>query len=143
MKALFTSLLTLLITASIFAQTDPIIGKWQNPSGEGRVEITKRADKYYGKLYWLKEPNNEKGQLKKDFRNPDKNLQSRTIQGLEILTDFNKTGKNLYEGGKIYDPKTGKTYSSKLTLKDANRLDVRGFVGISLMGRTETWKRIE
>lgn len=125
-----------------FGQSD-IVGKWQNPSGEGRIEIYKKGDKYFGKLYWLKEPNDASGQPKKDEKNPDAKLQSRNIQGLEILTNFDKTGNDTWENGKIYDPKSGKTYSCKMTLKSADKLDIRGFVGVSLLGRTETWTRIK
>jgi len=140
MKKIMMSFVMLLVTAALFAQTDPIVGKWENPSGEGRVEIYKKGDKFFGKLFWLKFPNNEAGQPKKDIKNPDKALQSRNVQGLEILTNFDKDG-NTYVDGKIYDPKSGKTYSCKMTLK-GDKLDIRGYVGVSLLGRTETWKRI-
>ena len=135
------ALMMLFTSVAIFAQSDPIVGKWQNPSGEGRVEIYKKGDKYFGKLYWLKEPNNEQGTIKKDIKNPDKSLQSRQVQGLEILTNFSKDGQ-VYSGGKIYDPKSGKTYSCKMTLQGSDKLDIRGYVGVSLFGRTETWKRV-
>ncbi len=140
MKKIIASLIMLLTAVALFAQTDPVVGKWENPSGEGRVEIYKKGDKFFGKLYWLKSPNNESGQPKKDIKNPDEALQDRHIQGLEILTGFKKDG-NSYVDGKIYDPKTGKTYSCKMTLK-GDKLDIRGYVGVSLLGRTETWKRI-
>ncbi|RZL30018.1 MAG: DUF2147 domain-containing protein, partial [Pedobacter sp.] len=45
--------------------------------------------------------------------------------------------------GTIYDPKTGKTYSCNLTLKDNNTLNVRGYIGISIIGRSETFKRVK
>jgi len=143
MKTLISTVLMCLVACGIFAQSDPILGKWQNPSGEGRIEITKKGDKYFGTLFWMKAPNEANGQPKKDLKNPDKALQARHIQGLEILTNFSKTGDKVYEGGKIYDPKSGKTYSCKMTLKDNKTLDIRGFVGVSIMGRTETWKRVE
>lgn len=135
-KLLFLSI-TLIVVFITFAQgADPILGKWQNPSGEGRIEIYKKGDKYFGKLYWIKDA------LKKDVHNPDEKLRSRNVQGLEILKNFTKSGSG-YEGGEIYDPKSGKTYSCKMTLKGNDKLDIRGFVGFSLLGRTETWKRIE
>ena len=115
---------------------DPIVGKWENPSGEGRIEIFKRGDKFFGTLYWIKDTN------KKDVKNPDKKLQDRKIQGLQILTNFVKDG-NTYSGGEIYDPKSGKTYSCKMTIKEKDKLDIRGYLGISLLGRTETWVRLK
>lgn len=141
MKKIMMALMMLFTSLTIFAQSDPIIGKWQNPSGEGRIEIYKKGDKYFGKLYWLKEPNDAKGNIKKDIKNPDQSLQGRQVQGLEILTNFSKDG-NVYEGGRIYDPKSGKTYSCKMTLQGTEKLDIRGYVGVSLFGRTETWKRV-
>lgn len=138
-------LVTLMLVAGtlIFAQKkDPIIGKWENPSGEGRIDVYKKGDKFYGKLYWLKEPNDAQGKPKKDDKNPNSSLKDRTLQGLEILTNFTKSGQT-YEGGQIYDPKSGKTYSCKMKLKGKDQLNIRGFIGISLLGRTEVWKRIE
>ncbi|MGJ1206211.1 DUF2147 domain-containing protein [Sphingobacterium lactis] len=136
MKQLVATFCALLFTMMVFGQNnDPILGKWENPSGEGRIEIYKKNNKFYGKLYWIKNAG------KKDAKNPDPNLRTRDIQGLEILTGFTKKGKT-YEDGEIYDPKSGKTYSCKMTLKGDNQLDIRGYMGISLLGRTETWKRI-
>ncbi len=137
MKRLLTTFCAALISMLVFAQSnDPILGKWQNPSGEGRIEIYKKGEKYYGKLYWIKDA------AKKDTKNPEESLRKRNIQGLEILTNFTKKG-NTYEGGEIYDPKSGKTYSCKMTLKNNDALDIRGYIGISLLGRSETWKRIQ
>lgn len=137
MKHLTIILCALLVSIALHGQSkDPIVGKWQNPSGEGRIEIFTKGNKFFGKLYWIKDTN------KKDMKNPDENLQDRKIQGLEILTDFVKDG-NTYSGGQIYDPKSGKTYSCKMTLKGEDKLDIRGYIGFSLLGRTETWVRIK
>ncbi|MFD2597108.1 DUF2147 domain-containing protein [Sphingobacterium griseoflavum] len=137
MKKIALTCFAVLLTFFVFAQaSDPIIGKWQNPSGEGKIEIYKKGNKYFGKLYWIKDAN------KKDEKNPDASLRGRKIQGLEILTNFTKNG-DTYQDGQIYDPKSGKTYSCKMTLKGKDKLDIRGYMGVSLLGRTETWKRIE
>lgn len=136
MKRIILVLSAIMIAFSLFAQSsDQIVGKWENSSKEGRVEIFKRGDKYFGKLYWIKDSS------KKDEKNPDKKLRDRKIEGLEILSNFTKKG-NTYEGGEIYDPKSGKTYSCKMTPK-GDKLEVRGFVGVSLLGRTEVFTRIK
>ncbi|MFD2600035.1 DUF2147 domain-containing protein [Sphingobacterium corticis] len=136
MKKLMLSCMAMLLSLAVFAQSnDPVIGKWENSSKEGRIEIYKKGDKYFGKLYWIKDAS------KKDVNNPDEKLRSRNIQGLEILTNFTKKGKT-YEGGEIYDPKSGKTYSCKMTPK-GDKLEVRGFVGVSLLGRTEVFTKIK
>ena len=63
------------------------------------------------------------------------------MQGLTILEGFSYQEENLWSGGTIYDPNSGKTYKCKLSLNDDGTLKVRGYVGVSLFGRTEVWKR--
>jgi uncharacterized protein (DUF2147 family) len=96
----------------------------------------------------LKEPNwpanDEKGmggKPKNDRNNPKPELRGRQIVGMEFMHDFIYTGKNRYADGKIYDPENGKTYSCKMRLVNEKKLEVRGYVGISLMGRTVEWTR--
>jgi uncharacterized protein (DUF2147 family) len=131
------------IMPALAQNADAILGKWVNPSGEGQIQIYKKGNLYYGKLVWLKFPNDEvTGKPKLDKSNPDKNLQSRPILGLEILKNFKFDGDDVYEDGKIYDPKNGKDYSCKMTL-NGNKLKIRGYIGISLLGRSEVWTRVK
>lgn len=143
MKHLTFILLLTVISFAGFAQNkDAIIGKWINSSGEAHVDITKRGEKYFGKIVWLKEPKDEKGSVKTDIKNPEEGLRSKPILGLEILKNFIfDDGK--WTDGKIYDPKSGKTYSCNMTMKGNDILNMRGYVGISLIGRSETWKRVK
>ena len=83
----------------------------------------------------------ENGKPKVDNNNPDKNKQNLPIIGLIILEDFSFDGDDEWKYGTIYDPESGKTYDCNLTLKSKNILHVRGYIGISLFGRTETWTR--
>jgi len=144
MKRLTLSMAMLLFfVLSVSAQNaDAIIGKWLNPSGEGQVEIYKKGNKFFGKLAWIKFPNDASGKPKTDAKNPEETLRSRPELGLELLKDFTFNGENVYEGGTIYDPKSGKTYSCKMTI-DGKKLKIRGYVGISLFGRTEEWTRVD
>lgn len=140
-----TSLLIAFIAFSlqVFAQKrDDILGKWINPSGEGQIEIYKRGEKFFGKLVWIKDPNDENGKPKTDEKNPNESLRNKPVLGLEILKNFEFNGGK-WQDGTIYDPKSGKTYSCKLTLKEPNQLSIRGYIGVSLIGRTEVWKRIK
>lgn len=143
-KKLAGLLLILLFTLPVFSQNkDAIMGKWLNASGEGQIMIYKKANMYSGKLVWLKSPEDEKGNPKMDSKNPKVSQRSRSLTGLEILQNFKYEGDGVWEDGTIYDPKTGKTYSCKLSMISSDQLDVRGFVGISLLGRTETWTRVK
>jgi uncharacterized protein (DUF2147 family) len=134
----------LLFAVNADAQTaDAILGKWINPSGEGQIQIYKKGNLFFGKLAWIKEPDDKAtGKPKLDVNNPDKSLQSRPVLGLELLKNFKFDGDDIYEGGTIYDPKSGKTYSCKMTL-NGNKLKIRGFIGISLLGRSEVWTRVK
>src|SRR5437667_87038 len=80
-------------------------------------------------------------QPKVDLKNPDEKLNGRPIIGMELMQGFKHDSDNLWTGGTIYDPESGTTYKCKLTLAAPDKLEVRGFVGISLFGRTTVWTR--
>ncbi|SOE21430.1 hypothetical protein SAMN06298216_1899 [Spirosomataceae bacterium TFI 002] len=128
---------------AIDTNPDAVVGTWLNGEGTGHIQIYKQGDKYFGKLIWLKEATNPDGSEKKDINNPKKDLQNRTLKGLVILRKFEYEGGNVWEDGQIYDPKTGNDYSCKMTLKNSNTLEVRGYIGLSVFGRTDTWKRVK
>ena len=133
---------TMTLASHSFAQTkaDDIIGTWLTGGEEpAKIQIYKLGDKYFGKIIWLKYPE-ENSLPRTDSKNPDKNKRNQEIVGLIILTNFSFDDDE-WDGGKIYDPESGKTYSCNLSLKDKNTLNVRGYVGISLFGRTEVWTK--
>lgn len=126
------------------ANADDLIGVWEPSSGKGRVKVEKIGDKFYGKVVWLKEPiDPETGQKKLDKSNPDVTLRTRPRLGLRVLKDFNFVSKGVWDNGTIYDPESGSTYNCKITMKDANTLDIRGYIGVSVFGRTDVWKRVK
>ena len=140
----FVLILLTIVAVSINAkaQTDKIEGLWYNDVKTAKIQITKEKNgKFYGKVVWLKEPLKD-GKPKVDEMNSDEKLRSRPRLGLPILADFVKDGDNKYSGGTIYDPNNGKTYSCKMTYK-GKTLYIRGYIGISLFGRTTTWSRAE
>lgn len=119
---------------------DDILGIWVTDDGKAKIEIYKEGDKYSGKIVWLKEPKNEQGVLKVDKENSDKTLRSRPILGINLVSGFTFDGDDRWEGGDIYDPENGKTYSSHMKLK-RGKLEVRGYIGISMFGRTVVWTK--
>jgi uncharacterized protein (DUF2147 family) len=143
MKIKYSLLIFLMILRfQTIAQTkaDDIIGTWLTGGKEpAKIQVYKSGDRYYGKIIWLKYPE-ENGLPRMDANNPDKSKRSQKIIGLLILKDF-KFDEDAWEGGKIYDPESGKTYSCNISLKNKDTLKVRGYVGISLIGRTEIWTR--
>jgi uncharacterized protein (DUF2147 family) len=140
----FVLILLTIVAVSINAkaQTDKIEGLWYNDVKTAKIQISKESNgKFYGKVVWLKEPLKDV-KPKVDEMNSDEKLRSRPRLGLPVLADFVKDGDNKYSGGTIYDPNNGKTYSCKMTYK-GKTLDIRGYIGISLFGRTTTWSRAE
>jgi len=132
-----------LIVVTIFAQikADDIVGAWlTNGKEPAKIQIYKSGEKYYGKIVWLQNPT-DIGKPKLDKNNPDKNKRNQPIVGLVILKAFKFDGDDEWEDGDIYDPESGKTYSCFITLKNKTTLKVRGYIGISLLGRTELWTK--
>lgn len=120
-------------------QSDKIEGTWFNDIKDAKIQIYKSKDgKFYGKIIWLKEPV-KNGKPKLDDKNRNEKLQKQPIVGLTILKGFEKDG-DTYEDGTIYDPENGKTYDCKITYK-GKTLSIRGYVGISMFGRTTIWER--
>ncbi|TYZ05950.1 DUF2147 domain-containing protein [Hymenobacter lutimineralis] len=120
---------------------DAVLGVWKNGEGTGMVQIYKKGDKYFGRIVWLKVPNNPDGTPRTDVNNPDESKRKVPLKGLENMRGFSYSGDNKWESGSIYDPKNGSDYSCEMTLVDENTLEVRGFIGVSLFGRTDVWKR--
>jgi uncharacterized protein (DUF2147 family) len=139
LKKLSALLLILLFSLSTKGQAKAgdIVGNYMVPSKDGAIQVYEKAGKYYGKIILNKDPN------KLDVNNPDKTKQTRKVLGLDILNDFKFDGDDVWESGTIYDPKNGKTYSCKITREANGDLNIRGFIGISLLGRTETFTKLK
>ena len=117
-------------------EVDRLVGVWLTESKD-QVKIYKEAGKYFGK--GVETPAN-KGRL--DDKNPDERLRTRRLADVVILKNFEYLGGNRWGKGTIYDPNNGKTYKCTITMKSEDRIKVRGFIGISLLGRTEIWPRV-
>ncbi len=143
-KFSFLIVFPLLLAAVLQAQVkaDDIAGTWLTHGDKpAKILIYKTGGKFNGKIVFLQEPL-ENGKPKVDSKNPDKAKQNQPLLGLELLSGFS-FDTDEWNNGKIYDPESGKTYSCTISLKDKNTLKVRGYIGISLLGRTETWTRTE
>jgi uncharacterized protein (DUF2147 family) len=136
--------LTLLSAGRVFA-ADPLnpVGLWKTiddktGSAKALVRIFERNGELFGKVETgLNERKERVCDLCKDER------KNKPIVGMEVIRHMKKSGDD-YEGGDILDPDTGKVYRCKLRVEDGGKkLDVRGFLGISLLGRTQTWVRKE
>jgi uncharacterized protein (DUF2147 family) len=148
---IFGMAVALLLSSRVYSQNpDAIVGVWLNQEKEAQIEIYPCDGKYCGRIMWLKEPNylanDPKGMAGKprvDRENPDPSKRERPILGMNLVWGFSFSGGNLWESGFIYDPREGKTYKCKMTLETPDHLKVRGFIGISLIGKTNDWTRVK
>jgi len=142
-KVSLISTLSLLFFSTSFlvkAQSEnAILGVWYNTEKTAKVEILKKGSAFIGKIVWLKDTN-PGGKPAVDKDNPDAKLKTRPLMGLNLLEDL-KYDSGMWEDGTIYDPKTGKTYSCQVTLKSKDVLEVKGYIGFSLIGRTVEWTK--
>lgn len=147
-KTVVSVFILLSVCGAALASGDDVLGVWFNQEKDAKIEIYRCGERYCGKIVWLKEPDYPEGSTdgipgtpKLDHKNPDPSLRKTPVLGLEIMRDFVYVGDGLFKSGKIYDPKNGKTYSAKMTRVSTQRLDIRGYIGISLIGRTAVWTR--
>lgn len=130
------------MSLSIADNPDAVVGVWKTGDGNAIVRIYKNADKYQGKIVWLKEPNDpENGKPKLDKNNSTETLKNRPLIGLINIWGFKFIEKNLWDEGNIYDPKSGNTYSCTIKMLNPNTLEVRGYIGVFLIGRTDVWTK--
>ncbi|HZW22977.1 DUF2147 domain-containing protein [Noviherbaspirillum sp.] len=135
-----------LVAASAMAQDGTPIGVWKTIDDEsGKPKSLVRITESNGEL---------RGKIEKLFREPGEDpnpkcekcegaLKDQPVIGMTIITGMKKDGSE-YNGGQILDPNNGKVYKSKMTVVDGGKkLDVRGYIGVPMLGRTQTWVRQE
>ena len=121
------------------ADVSDVNGTWINGDGDGLIAVRVEGARISATI--LGSSGDPVDRPKTDVNNPDPMLRSRPLIGLELFKGFRYDGDGEWSGGTIYDPNNGKTYRCKLKLVGPDALKVRGFIGISLIGRSETWTR--
>ena len=140
---IWTFFATVLLTATTDFGAGPIdiLGSWKPDGRDSKLELFRCGEKICGKIVWLKVPNyidsedGPVGTTKVDRKNPDPALRNRPILGLQVIKGLTAKGNNRWENGTCYDPETGKSYKCKMRLASPDRLELRGYIGISLIGR--------
>jgi len=136
---------------SAVAQTvaaDKIIGTYyvsDDTSDEDcKVQITKdKSGTYSGRIIWVKNPYFKDGSPKRDIMNPDPAKRNTPGDQIPLVFHFRYDAKkNQWVDGEIYDPIHGKMYKCKMWFENDKTLRVRGYIGISALGRTMTWKKL-
>ena len=126
---------------------EDVLGLWKTNGDRSRIELYKCGEKICGKVAWLREPKFTRtedgpvGELKFDWRNPDPTLQKRLILGLQVIDGLTYAGDDKWEKGQCYDPESGNSYRCNMRFAAPDKLDLRGFIGFSFIGRTYTLTR--
>jgi len=137
MKKLLLVLLITTFGAHAALAQSTLLGRWKADDNDGYIEVYKKGAKYYGKL--LNTPM-EGGKPKLDKKNPNAAMRGNTLHGSNIIAGFEEAGKNEFENGTIYDPTTGKTYKGRIVV-NGNKMELRGYIGSPVFGKTVIWRR--
>ncbi|TGK08603.1 DUF2147 domain-containing protein [Leptospira fletcheri] len=132
----------LLFAVSAFADPLPIVGSWKTINEQGKeesvVDIYEQGGKVYGKVSSLTEPNDKDGKPARctECDGPEKD---KPVLGMVIIKGLSPDGDK-WAGGRILDPNDGVWYKCFLrSVEGGRKLEVRGYVGFSLIGRTQYW----
>lgn len=136
---------TILLSQPAESCADNICGEWWTPGNEGKIYFFRSNGKYYGMITWMKNPAEADGKPKYDKHNPLPENRNRPLQNLILFSDLSfDQEKGKYIGGSVYDAeKSGKTYSCWMKLVSHNVLEIHGFLGFSLIGRSEYFTRVQ
>ena len=118
-----------------------LLGNWMAESEKIAIELYRCEEYLCGKIIWVIKPYRNNGEFKRDRRNPDPALRRRGYCGIEVLRGLRGRSDRVWRGGKFYDPKKGNTYNLDIALRDDGRLELRGYIGFRLFGKTEVWTR--
>ncbi len=128
--------------ASRAAAASPV-GRWYAEGGAAQVEIVPCDNDLCGRVVWLRSPFDDDGCTLRDRNNPNPALRGRSVLGLELLRAApTAVGDDAAGRCSIYDPTSGRTYSCRLWFDGDDRLNLRGYFGVPLLGRTTTWLRV-
>jgi uncharacterized protein (DUF2147 family) len=136
---------TTLLAGDAWSNEIAVLGVWSG--GDSLVEVTAAGETLSMRVlairdavYLPDEELGEPGSPRKDDKNPDPALRGRLLVGMELLSEYRWTGKR-WEG-KIYDPGSGNTYSSRME-RDGERLKMRGYIGVPMLGRTQLFEPVD
>ena len=118
-----------------------IVGDWEVSEKTAVITFFADGNKFYGMTSWMKRPKDENGKLRTDIHNPDPAKRSKPLLGALLCQNFVFKGDGVWSDGTIYDSRSGKTYNCKITMKDINTINVRGYIGISLIGGSTNFTR--
>lgn len=123
------------------AANDPVFGRWLVEDGRAVIEIEPCGSQACGRLVWMANPRDENGRAKRDDHNPDPSARARPLCGLTLVAGLQRAADGSWKGGQIYSARDGRTYGFQVAPAGPDALTARGYVGFSLLGGSQTWRR--
>ena len=142
LRTVLLAAIATLIPGLAMAEADPAHGLWLTENGKAIVEFAPCGNKVCGKMVWIANPNDDLGNPKLDLKNDEPGLRGRTLCGLQLLGDLSPEDPGAWNDGWIYSPRDGSTYSAKIEAISDSELEVRGYVGLSILGGSQIWTRV-
>ncbi|MEO0428932.1 MAG: DUF2147 domain-containing protein [Pseudomonadota bacterium] len=118
----------------VTSATDPAFGFWRTERGNAIVEIAACESGACGEMVWIDKPVDETGALKRD-------AEGRPLCGLQLVSGLKKAALGVWEEGEILDPRSGQRYGAEISVIDADKLNVRGYLLTSIFGASQVWTR--
>jgi len=112
-------------------ESEKIVGVWLTYDKTSKIQIYKVESQFFGKIIWLATKESKEA------------MKVTPKIGYQIFKKFVFEGQNIWSGGQVSDPISGMTVSGKMTLKDENTLNVRGYLGAPMFGKTVVLLRVE
>ncbi len=143
-RALFASVALLATPLAAGAELPPETahGYWLTENQKALVQIAPCGGGACGRMVWVANPLDEAGRPKRDDKNADAAKRTRTICGMELVGGLNRAGDGTWRDGWLYHPRNGETYSAEIKALSPSELEVRGYLGVSVLGKSQVWTRV-
>lgn len=144
MPALLLLLSLIFITPPTAPKASEIVGQWVSKDKDLKIEVFERNGLYYGKMVWFSVESKTKTMEDfKDVNNPNKSLRSRQWKDMVVLQSLKYNSEGYWTDGKIYDPNSGRTYSSLIKITGPETIIVRGFLGFEILGKSLEFTKVK
>lgn len=144
MKYLLLSLITCWLALQPAAAQTPPLGVWADDTGDSHIELYRCGEQLCGRVVWLRTPTDANGKPRFDVKHPSAERRTQLLQNLTVLQNLRYNAEtDRWEDGEIYDPENGRTYSCYVAAAGKDRLEVKGYIGFSLIGKAHYWQRVK
>ena len=140
-RILYTAIFALTLSLPFAAQAEQSfsspIGLWLTENERSVIKVTECGDDLCGHVHWIIEDG-----MQHDSKNPDESKRNDPMCGLKVLWDFHQQGQHSWTDGHIYKADEGDTYKATVQMLPTGDMKVRGYIGMPLLGKSQTWSPV-